>query len=250
MANYISYSLFGTDPKYLQGAIKNAEVARSLYLGWTTVFYCGEDVPLSIRETLIELGAKVINTTKAPGWHGLIWRFEAIYLPDADLVIFRDTDSRLSAREAEFVLEWAESGKDIHIIRDHPNHMESIMGGMWGARAASLRQIPGVFDPGNLRVAYGLDQEILRRNIYRKKALTRMIHDSIFPRGINSISKALPKGQEGFIGESYSEDDKPEPEARKQLNLFRASSVFRWKSYVKHLIKAIRDLLKDFLNAA
>jgi hypothetical protein len=249
MANYISYSLYGSDPKYLRGAIKNADAARLFYPGWTSVFYCGDDVPRSIRQRLIEQGAKVIDSRDLPAMRGELWRFETTYLTDAELVIFRDTDSRLSAREAGLVKEWADSGKDIHIIRDHPNHKEAIMAGMWGARAASLRDKPGVFDPGNLKIAYGLDQEILRRTIYRNKALTRMIHDSIFLREVDSISPPLPETQEGFIGESYSENDTPDVGARGQLDLFRASAIFRFKTRAMNFIKALRDFMKDLVKA-
>jgi len=249
MANYISYSLYGNDPKYLYGAIKNADAVRLFYPGWTSVFYCGDDVPRSIRQRLIKQGAKVIDSTDLPDGQGLLWRFQAAYLTDAVLVIFRDTDSRLSAREAGLVKEWADSGKDIHIIRDHPNHKEALMAGMWGARAASLRDKPGLFDAGNLKIGYGLDQEILRRTIYRDKGLSRMIHDSIFLREVDSISPPLPETQEGFIGESYSENDTPDVGARGQLDLFRASAIFRFKTRAMNFIKALRDFMKDLVKA-
>jgi hypothetical protein len=249
MANYISYSLYGSDPKYLHGAVKNAEGVRLFYPGWTSVFYCGKDVPRSTRQRLIEEGAKVIDSTDLPDGQGPLWRFQAAYLTDAELVIFRDTDSRLSVREAELVKQWVHSGKDIHIIRDHPNHKEAIMAGMWGVRAASLRDKTGVFDPGNLRIAYGLDQEILRRTIYRDKGLTRLIHDSIFFREVDSIAPPLPVAQQGFIGESYSENDTPDAGARGQLDIFRASAIFRFKTQVVNFSKVLRDFIKDLVKS-
>lgn len=51
-----------------------------------------------------------------------------------DRYIIRDADSRLNARDRFAVEEWIESGKCIHSIRDHVNHIRPINGGMWGGR--------------------------------------------------------------------------------------------------------------------
>ena len=56
-----------------------------------------------------------------PGdWTSLFWRFHPAGETDVDVMISRDTDSRLSAREVAAVQEWLSSAADVHIMRDHP----------------------------------------------------------------------------------------------------------------------------------
>ena len=50
------------------------------------------------------------------------------------MVLSRDLDSRLSAREEAATQEWLHSGLAVHAMRDHPHHTQPLMGGMWGAR--------------------------------------------------------------------------------------------------------------------
>ena len=41
----IAFSLWGDNPKYNVGAIKNAELAKVVYPGWVCRFYVGASVP-------------------------------------------------------------------------------------------------------------------------------------------------------------------------------------------------------------
>ena len=54
MKKLICYSLWGDDPKYTIGAIKNAEQIKEIYPGWIARFYCGTSVPQDIVLQLIE----------------------------------------------------------------------------------------------------------------------------------------------------------------------------------------------------
>ncbi len=55
MKKIISFSLWGDNPKYTIGAIRNAELTPIIYPGWISRFYCGESVPTEIIKTLISL---------------------------------------------------------------------------------------------------------------------------------------------------------------------------------------------------
>jgi hypothetical protein len=136
----ISFSLWGDDPFYNVGAIRNAENALVHYEGWTCKFYIGTDVPKETVEALQQMPNTeiVIMENEDNNWMGMFWRFYAISDPDAEFVIFRDTDCRLTNREAQAVREWARTNKCLHIMRDHPMHTEPIMGGMWGVRVAKF----------------------------------------------------------------------------------------------------------------
>lgn len=136
--NVISMSLWGDTPMYTVGAIRNAQMNPHIFgPDWITRIYVGKDVPNSVCEILLSLPQTecIPLPEEDPDWNGMFWRFWAISDPDVDVVIFRDTDSRPSTRDSAAVKEWMDSGKTIHIMRDHPYHTEPIMGGMWGCRA-------------------------------------------------------------------------------------------------------------------
>ena len=51
-----------------------------------------------------------------------------------DVIVCRDLDSRINAREAAAVKEWREdSDLPIHSMRDNPGHGIGMVGASWGA---------------------------------------------------------------------------------------------------------------------
>ena len=129
----ISFSLWGKDNKYIYGAVDNAFVAKEMYPDWKCRFYIDKTIPQFIIDELIGLETDIIVVGENDGWGGLFWRYFPIDDPDVDIVIFRDTDSRLDNKEVAAVNEWLKSGKTFHTIHDHQNHYDvPIMGGMWG----------------------------------------------------------------------------------------------------------------------
>ena len=140
--NIISFSLWGDNPFYGEGAIRNAEMAQKYYPEWVSRFYLGTDVPLDTKETLKNIpNTEVVVIEDEPNnWNGMFWRFYAISDPGVGHVVFRDTDCRLNTREAAAVIEWQVSEKILHIMRDHPMHTEPIMGGMWGVHGPKFHE--------------------------------------------------------------------------------------------------------------
>jgi len=136
----ISYSLWGNTPMYTIGAIRNAELAETIYPGWICRFYVGDDVEEDIVNKLksFDNTEVIIMEDTIPDWQKTIWRFNAITNEGVDFVILRDTDSRLTTREYNAVIEWINSGKYFHIMRDHPYHTEAILAGMWGCKPKEL----------------------------------------------------------------------------------------------------------------
>jgi hypothetical protein len=131
----ISFSIWGSNPKFVVGAISNIKLAALYYPGWRCRVYCGTDVPLARRQELFDAGFEVFQRSARHGLHdGLFWRFEAAYDPAVEAFISRDCDSRLNPREAAAVAEWLESGKRLHTMRDHYEHIVPVLGGMWGCR--------------------------------------------------------------------------------------------------------------------
>jgi hypothetical protein len=131
----ISFSLWGNDQRFIDGAVANAKLAQQHYPGWACWIYCATDVSLINREVLEANGFLV--TTRSPifGLHdGLFWRFEPASDPEVEMFVSRDLDSRINPREAAAVHEWIASGKRLHTMRDHYEHIVPILGGMWGCR--------------------------------------------------------------------------------------------------------------------
>lgn len=183
MTNFISFSVFGTEKKYLHGAIQNAEIAKAMYPHWQAVFYIDQMFSDSYVNQLEGYGAKVVLKDLSESPNGFFWRFEATGLEDAETVIFRDVDSRLTKREASAVDEWLSSKLDLHAMRDHPFHCSWILAGMWGVRGELMRKIhkdlPVSF-PSNPK--WGFDQRWLADRVYAPYREKIFVHDSFYRR--------------------------------------------------------------------
>ncbi len=132
----ISFSLWGNNPLYTVGAIKNADLAPQIYPGWICRFYKDATVPSEIIENLAGRDYVEIVSMDKPSddFLGSFWRFLAISDRDVEITIIRDADSRLNWREKAAVDEWLASGLPFHLMRDHPWHKSEIMAGMWGVK--------------------------------------------------------------------------------------------------------------------
>lgn len=178
----ISFSLYGDKDKYILGAYENAHLARLLYPGWICRFYYGPTVPKNVIAELdklpnVELRAMNKSSTKKTNASGMMWRFAPAFVePEVDVMIVRDSDSRLMKREVEAVNEWLKSDKDFHIMRDHPHHQEKIMGGMWGCRNGALLSFKKAYLEYLHNGRYGDDQNFLAKQIYPKIKKNAMIH--------------------------------------------------------------------------
>lgn len=132
MNKIISFSLWGKNPKYLNGALLNIPLQKQFYPDWKCRFFVDNTVPIEVTDQLKE-HAEVLWVEPSDGNYGLFWRFYCFADLGIERFIVRDTDSRLNEREADAVREWEESGLDFHIMRDHKFHNVPICGGMFGA---------------------------------------------------------------------------------------------------------------------
>jgi hypothetical protein len=161
----IAFSLWGDTPKYVVGAFRNAQLAPHLYPGWEVRFYVHRDVAPAVRAALETHGARLITVDDPAGWRGLFWRYRAIADEDVEVALFRDSDSRLSLREAAAVGEWLACGRTLHVMRDHPAHRHPIMGGLWGVRCREARWI-GAHATGATGDYWQADQEYLAAAVW------------------------------------------------------------------------------------
>ena len=208
---YLSFSLWGDKPIYNVGAIKNAELSKTIYPEWKMVVYYDNTVPNETINLLNELDVLTIDVTKK-NIYGMFWRFFAVDLPDSEYAIFRDLDSRITLREKMAVDEWIESGKSLHVMRDHPahripygNNSLGILAGMWGIKSKiiPIKEMIYRFVEGK-NLEYGSDQTFLK-SVYHILNNDRCTHDDFFER-LPFPTKRVP-GE--FVGGRIDENDKP-----------------------------------------
>lgn len=211
--NLISFSLWGSDPKYTIGAVRNAELAKIVYPDWKCRFYVGKDVPLTIVDQLENLGSEILIKYEPTNWTSMFWRFEAGYDKKFEKVIFRDTDSRLNLREKAAVEEWEKSEEVFHVMRDHPCHGFSILGGMWGVKTDNKYNLQGLLESFHKTDQYGTDYIFFSTVLFPLIMDNTLEHDEFF-RG-----KPFPSPRVGleFVGEVFDEFDVPNAEHRKIL---------------------------------
>ena len=215
---YVSYSLWGDNELYNIGVVKNAQQVPEIYPGWQMIVYHDNSVPNETLHILEDLNVKLVNVDGHT--HGMFWRFFASDLNDCEYAIFRDGDSRLSIREKMAVDEWIESGKTIHVMRDHPAHQIpygnnalGILGGMWGIKGNTIPMKESVENfSKNKTMGYGIDQTFLK-TIYNVFENDRCTHDDFFEKKPFPIQRKNGR----FIGERMDINDNPVTDDYKML---------------------------------
>ena len=176
--NLITFSLFGDNPLYCQGAVENANTARVIYPEWTARFYVAQDVPEHYIEEIEDYGAEVVRCEKKNSYDGLNWRFRPLHDPDVEYWISRDADSRLSWRERNAVDEWMESDKAAHLLRDCHNHGYTIMAGMFGINNKLFHKRYGMINLDNINANYReADQTVLEQHLWPLIKDDHVCHD-------------------------------------------------------------------------
>lgn len=220
----ISFSLYGNNPIYTIGCIKNAQLRKVIFNDWEMWVYHNDTVPKSILEELADLGVKLINTNEVNGYFGSLWRFRPIIDVNIEYFISRDCDSRISLRDEIGVNEWIESGKSFHILREHPiGHGWPINAGMWGAKGGSIPnffELMGTYLQNNPRqFDKSIDQCFLRDIIHPIAVKDLFLHDEFFNyEGIGThIKRDRSIDDFAFIGESVDENDTPRGDQRSSI---------------------------------
>ena len=203
MKKIISFSLWGDNPKYCVGAIKNAKLSKVIYPEWVSRFYVSNDVDKYIIDELIKEGAEVILKNDSADWSSMFWRFEAGYDETIDIVIFRDTDSRLNLREKCAVEEWEKSDKTFHIMRDHPYHGYPILGGMWGMKINQKYNFKNLIKSFNPENKYGTDYEFFIKVLFPIINQDKITHDEFF----EILKFPQERKLNEFVGQVFDEND-------------------------------------------
>ena len=201
----ISFSLWGAEPKYVTGALRNAALAPSVYPGWRCRFYAGQTVPEADLETLAAWPHVDIIRLPEPGnWTSTFWRFHAAADPGVEVAIFRDTDSRLDDRERAAVDAWLAGDRDVHVMRDHPLHDVPILAGMWGVRRRALPDLDRWIAQYAKSDYWQIDQDFLAEIVAPRVRDRWIEHDEYHAR------RPFPTRRRGrrFVGQPFDEHDR------------------------------------------
>ena len=181
-AKVIAFSLWGSNPRYLRGALHNVVAAKEIYPSWTCRFYVDASVDGGFRETLVGLGADLHEHRIFGMPQRLSRRFAVADDPSVGRFLVRDCDSVVNAREARAVDEWIASGKPFHIMRDWWTHTDPVLAGMWGGMAGvlpSMRSLLGAYRSKHLETP-NWDQWFLRDSVWPLIRDHALIHDRYF----------------------------------------------------------------------
>ena len=180
----IAFSLFGSHPRYLRGALQNVLVARDLYPGWTCRFTVDDSVDPTFLAVMAEEGAEIVHDTSGDDdlRHRLCRRFLVADDPEVGYYMVRDCDSVVSAREAAAVAEWIDSGLPFHAMRDWYTHTEPLLAGMWGGIAGVFPDMAGAIASYREATPFNTnwDQFFLRDQVWPAIRDQVMVHDRYF----------------------------------------------------------------------
>ena len=212
MTKVISFSLWGNNPNYNIGAIKNAELAKEYYPDFKCWFYIHKDsVPQSTVDALQTMSnSRIIfkegdlNTCKP-----MSWRFESIDNDEVEVMMARDTDTRILYREVLAVREWLNSDKIFHIMRDHPHHDHTILGGMFGTKKISeIKSWSSIINEHAQTGQKMYDMIFLNNFIYPLIKDNVMVHASFYKWENGSKNFPIPfDNQYKFVGEYVYADE-------------------------------------------
>jgi len=209
----VSFSLWGNNPKYTIGAVKNSLLKKRFFPEWEMRVYHDNSVPSYILEELESNNATLVKRNNQ-NHSNAMWRFSPASEKNVECMISRDCDSRLFERDIVAVEEWLASGKNFHIIRDHPGgHAWEISAGMWGCREGFIEnidnKISNYIKTSSWVTDRAVDQRFLQEVIYPQAMTSLFLHDEYFnyERIGTTIKRDRRLDDFAFIGEPFDEDD-------------------------------------------
>jgi len=179
----IAYSLWGSQPAYLRGALQNLLRTPDIYPGWTARFYIDATVPTDFVALIRRLGADVVIAEPAHAMRSkLCWRFQVANDAGVGYFLVRDADAVIDRREAQAVEAFLRSGKWFHSIRDWWTHTDLMLAGMWGGVAGVLPNMMSMLAKYRSRNVEtpNIDQWFLRDRVWAFVRQSCLVHDRCF----------------------------------------------------------------------
>ena len=144
----LSYSLYGDNSRYFDALYENITFINSQYGDIFSIsIVIGKNVPekwvakLDIPNVLI-VGC---DNSHLQNIHEDFYRVYPILSRKGEVCFFRDADSYLTKNEVDSMIRFINSDYTYHIVRDHPNHLAPIMGGLFGIKDSGYKLFKDIF---------------------------------------------------------------------------------------------------------
>ena len=198
----ISISVWGDYPRYIVGAKKQYELAKEFYPDWTFRIYT--DDPLNFDDLP---DAEIIHVTDYT--YGMYWRFRAMFESEDNIVMVRDSDSRITERECRAVNEWLESDKKFHTFKDHEAHYEfPIIGCAFGYKGKFETTVFNLMNSYVQQLNYYVGDQIFLRDVIWPLVKDDSIVHSMYEGWFGETRTRLVNPYD-FCGNGYNEMDMP-----------------------------------------
>lgn len=198
----ISMSVWGDNPRYIEGARRQVELAKEFYPDWKVRIYIDD------KSKLADLDAELVEVTD--GSYGMFWRFEPMFEDENNIVMVRDSDSRITIREQMAINEWLQSDKKFHTFKDHEAHYQfKIIGCAFAFKGKFPKEVHDKMQDYVKRMGvYVGDQIFLQEVIWPLVENDAMVHSMMDDGWFKDTRKRL-KNKFSFCGNGYSEKDLP-----------------------------------------
>lgn len=205
MNKIVSISVWGSNPQYCIGAIKNAEIVKKLLPEWKCRIFVNDSVPIKYQKILYTMDNVEIAEVDSDDTYGMFWRFYSMFESEDNISISRDSDSRITEREVRCLNEWLKSDKKFSIIRDHERHYDwPMMGGMWGMKGMLDDRVYDFMKKYSEYHQYAIDQVFLKDVVWPIAQNDCIIH------GIRETKWMCEnRNVDNFIGQGYTDKDIP-----------------------------------------
>lgn len=182
----LSFCLYGQKEIYKHGLIENIKLKNIFYPDWEFWLYVPVNYDLGFIGDLIQY-INVLRVDAREDYFFTLYRFLPPMHDDVEFYEVRDLDGRLSLRDRVFVEEFIHSGKQLHIIRDHPNMTFVIGAGCYGGVGgpeSKLKNIDTLIrNFKGRRDNFFVDSEFLKYVVYPLYNKTELfIHDEFYDR--------------------------------------------------------------------
>lgn len=213
MATIFSYCIYGSNPKYVEGMVKNLEQIQVMYPEFQTWIIVGNDVPSTYIEKYNSFPNVKLTHVSETGGRLMTYRFFPIDKSEVDCMIVRDADSRFGNRDQECIRRFMNSDYTLFTIRDHFYHKCPIMGGQWGIKRTKVHSefdlesaynsMKDKFEGVDL---YGSDEWFTRQYLYTKYGSHMIAFSSIkYSAGDETIAEIMTPRRDDtdFCGNVY-----------------------------------------------
>jgi hypothetical protein len=216
MNNYkrklISFCIWGNNDLYNLGLLENAIQMPKIFPGWIMHIAYTPTANKKIISEISKFPWVEIELFKEPNHSkNTMLRFLSGMNPQNNVVIFRDSDSRLLKRDYLAVMDWLNNtDKKVHLMRDHSANKFKIMAGLWGVRDGIIAkpEIVNKFyqyykNPEFKK--WTIDQVYLQKYIYPLIENTTCVHASFnkFENWALPFPDSCPPRKHGFCGQTF-----------------------------------------------